>query len=432
MKWTDEIIDDYILGQLSAVDRVEFERLLESDASARERLSEARLLLEMLESSAPEVPSQRMWQSIRSQISQTVPVASPSWMQRLVSWLARPQMRMGMAGVFALLLVVVGLRHLPTQAPSMAQVQPQAETVPEVRNKAAAKPMAAARQRPAVASLKMDRDAAPAAKMAKHEPTEVEKALSEQDLDGVIATLLRQRQTATQLANIGQPSRPGGAGPASLAAASAAPQESQDNGVQTVSYGGPAMPTLHDQGGGAQGLGALPAAQSRVDANGFWDFHIAASALNRRDWLTATRELQAASDAAPEAAERAFAQSTLQLLSAGGQPVVAKVDLGESRELNVQSAARWQVFVDDHVARYFGGVVARMPGLRSEGDELVLDMAFDRASFSPGTRFIRLAADDGGVLSQVKDAQGAVVDSNEFRAPKGADYLLRANELRLK
>jgi hypothetical protein len=32
----------------------------------------------------------------------------------------------------------------------------------------------------------------------------------------------------------------------------------------------------------------------------------------------------------------------------------------------------------------------------------------------------------------VKNAQGQVMDSTEFRAPHGADYLLRANELRIK
>jgi hypothetical protein len=56
-------------------------------------------------------------------------------------------------------------------------------------------------------------------------------------------------------------------------------------------------------------------------------------------------------------------------------------------------------------------------------------MSFDRASFSPGTRFIRLADER---KSLVRNAQGETVSAGEFRASQGADYLLRANELRLK
>jgi hypothetical protein len=97
--------------------------------------------------------------------------------------------------------------------------------------------------------------------------------------------------------------------------------------------------------------------------------------------------------------------------------------------LSVQSAARWQIFVENHLARYSGSVVTRMPGLRSDGDDLALDMAADRASFGPGTHFVRVQDDQ---LSVVKDAQGQTVNSTEFSAPNGAEYLLAAHELRLK
>jgi hypothetical protein len=97
--------------------------------------------------------------------------------------------------------------------------------------------------------------------------------------------------------------------------------------------------------------------------------------------------------------------------------------------LDVLQASRWQVFIDNHVARYSGGVSTRMPGLRSEGSELLLDMAFDRAMFSPDTRFVRVT-DESPV--RVMGSHGETIESPEFRAPRGADYLLRARELRLK
>lgn len=429
MKLNDEIIDDYLLGTLSPADHAEFEALLKSDASARERLADAKLLLEMLEASAPEVPSKRMWAGIRAKIALPTADGEPSFLERLSSWLAGPRLRMGLAGAMAVFFVVIGLRHMrepqaldlaalknEAPAPAAAPAKAKEKAAPAMASRRAEKrSVMAAKPAPAEQSA-----AAPAPAMAaapkeavKRGPTEVEKALAEQDLDGVIATMLRQRQNSAV---------------ASMSLSGAG----SGGGARAVSYGGA---PLADRAMGEEeaydSSEPLPSAPSRVDSNGFWDFRAAALALNRRDWLTATRELQAASNAAPEAAERSFARSTLHLLSAGGRPVVAKADLGESKELNVQSAQRWQVFVDSHVARYFGGVVARMPGLRSEGNELVLDMAVDRASFSPGTRFVKLSEEDGKV-SQVKDSAGETVDAVEFGAPRGADYLLRANELRLK
>jgi hypothetical protein len=409
MKLSDELIDDYILGALSPSEKRDFERELEGDASARARVEEARLLLAMLGSSAPEVPSVRMWRHIKAEISAA---PSPSFWNQLLDSLSRPRLRLGLGFVAAACLAVVGLQIVRKPVPmpeSMSSPSPSspmsvgAELARPISPPSPPQPQAA--PRPAPAEKKM------ASRSDIHEPTEVERALADQDLDGVIATMLRQRQAA------------------SLSAAPRAMRSAPSAGaaMRTVAYSEEASaPSARMD----VDFDSAPAASvSRVDANGFWDFKPAALALNRRDWNLATSELLAAMKRAPEASERAFASSTLQLLSQGGQPVVAKVGLADASTLNVQSAERWQVFVDNHVARYSGAVVARMPGLRSEGDELLLDMAFDRASFSPGTRFIRLSDDTRG---KVTGAGGESIDQDEFRAPRGADYLLRANELRLK
>jgi hypothetical protein len=423
MNLTDELIDDYLSGNLEDRERLEFERELDSNPSARLRLDEERLVSEMLRASAPQAPSEAMWMVIKSRISQAEPKqASSSPWQRLAAAFAGPGMRLGLASACALLFLSMGwlvsrrIQPMPQVPSSSAALAIPAASKPAL----AALPHPRARQATEMASA-APTTARLAAANSPHQPTEVEKALAEQDLDGVIAAMLRERQVAASA-----PMRQSGASPVQTVAYSGAP--ATEGGLSAEALPEALPSPAHPVGEASM---PLPQAQTRVDANGFWDFHPAAVALNMRDWGTASRELEAASESAPEAAERAFAASTLQLLVQGGQPVVAKVDMGDTKNLNVQSASRWQVLVDNHAARYFGGVVARMPGLRSEGNELLLDMAFDRATFSPGTKFIKLAT-DGGAGSQVKNAQGQPVDATEFRAPNGADYLLRVNELRLK
>jgi hypothetical protein len=418
---TDEIIDDYILGKLGPAQAQELERAVAADPAQRARLDEARLMLKMLRSSAPEVPSERMWSRIRPQLGLPQARRPFSLASRLLDLVAAPRMRYGLGGAAALIFLALGIQVARRPQPSPPQAAAGMAEIPKAPAPQPSKKLAASRPEPKKAAAQAKMAAlAPAQKPEKHELTEVEKALAEQDLDDVVATLLRQPQAPR---------------------ASFAQARQSGMGAENVAYGSPAEPGMN---GGAspvayvtssiesaqqdQESGPQPQAQGRVGVGGFWDFHPAALALNRRDWPAASSELQAAAGGAPEAAERSFAQSTLQLLSQAGEPVQGG-DPSQAKGLSVESSARWQVFVDNHQARYFGGVVARMPGLRSSGQALTLDMAFDRASFSPGTRFERLADD---AAATVKNAQGEVVNSTEFSAVQGAEYLMKANELRLK
>jgi hypothetical protein len=80
------------------------------------------------------------------------------------------------------------------------------------------------------------------------------------------------------------------------------------------------------------------------------------------------------------------------------------------------------------MARFSGGVSTRLPGFRSEGDSLLLDLTFDRGTFSPGTRFTRVSGD---APAEVLDAQGRPLAADEFNAPTGAVYNVSGRQLKL-
>jgi hypothetical protein len=175
----------------------------------------------------------------------------------------------------------------------------------------------------------------------------------------------------------------------------------------------------------------MPTAASRLDSSGSWNFNPVAAAMNARNWDAAGAELEGAAHRAPKAADRSFASSSLELLSQDGQPLSGSglplVDLSDGVE--IQAAGRWQYFGDQHLAVYSGGVVARMAGLRSEGQGLQLNLATGKASFSPGTHFVRLADDEP---AKIVDASGASVQDNDFHAARGADYLIHDGVLKLQ
>jgi hypothetical protein len=152
--------------------------------------------------------------------------------------------------------------------------------------------------------------------------------------------------------------------------------------------------------------------------------------LNQRNWSQARVELENASVRAGESVERAFASSALSLLAAPGGPLEGTQPLLPSTgDLRVLGAGRWQLQVDSRLARFSAGVSARLPGFRVEGDALLLDLTFDRGTFSPGTRFTRVA---GETPAKVLDAALQAVDSEQFSAPAGAVYNVRDRELRLR
>jgi hypothetical protein len=377
--------------------------------------ADAKRLKELLRSAAPDVPSRRMWKAIEARI-QVEP--QPGFFERLGALLSAPGMKLGVAGMAAAMFLVIGIQVAKKTPPAeMASSESKPAPAPSSvgASQRLALPQPASQAGRAVGSPLRDRPAA-AKSAAPAEPTEVERALADQDLDEVIAAMLKARQD--QKAPMMVRSRSASGQPAlsaqNVGYPSAAPAAAGGSRMEAYEAAAPAE--------------APSAPISRVDESGFWDFHPAALALNRRDWRSAGVELRAAASSAPEASERAFAQSALQLLSQAGQPV-SPAGLGQEASLNVLSSGLWQVYVDRRVARYSGGVTARMAGLRSEGQELLLDMNFDRASFSPGTRFVRLAGDES---SSVRSSSGQNVQESDFRAPRGADYLLKSRELRLK
>jgi hypothetical protein len=175
---------------------------------------------------------------------------------------------------------------------------------------------------------------------------------------------------------------------------------------------------------------ASQVASGGVDRNGFWDWTPAGMALNQRDWQQAKVELEAAEAQAKEPSERAFAASALTLLSAAGQPLQGVSSaLPRSGELRVLGAGVWQLQIDSRLARFSRGVSARLPGFRVEGDALLLDMTFDRANFSAGSRFTRVS---GETPAKVFDAQAQPVNADSFSAPQGAEYRVQDKELHLR
>ena len=166
------------------------------------------------------------------------------------------------------------------------------------------------------------------------------------------------------------------------------------------------------------------------DRNGFWDWKGAALALNRQDWGQAQAELTAAASQAGEASERAFANSALTLLSGPGGPLEgSQPALAATGDLRVLGTGRWQLQMDQRLARFSEGISARLPGFRVEGDSLILDLTFDRGTFAAGTRFIRVAGEEP---ARVINAAFQTVEDNEFTAPQGAVYNVKARELRLR
>lgn len=434
MKWNDEQIERYAQGDM--------------DPAQAEKLEQD--LSRLLKAQAPEVPAKRMWENIRRRIEAgEMPEMEPGFFSRLMAWFTLPPsplFRLALSGAAAALLVVVGLqvaRNTPQPALAEAEAKkemaepPAADTAPV----SAPAPQPAGRREEARAAKAPSMDFAEAQPMAAEASspaekasaasarTEVERALEEQNLDTMIAALL-ERQKELQQSGVGTQAG-GSAGAGSLSMAPSATH------VSFAPEAASAQPSRRSM------LPRMPVTSREVfndkvptgtlggpDQNGFWDFSPAARALNSRQWKAAEAEFDLASHKAAEPAERAFAVSALRLLSLPGQPLSDRVEDFEnaSQALAVQSAGRWQFFAANRVALYSGGVVARMPGLRSEGSALQLDLNFDRASFAAGTRFIRLS----GAEAKVSGENGSQLTETEFMAPRGADYLLKNTELRLK
>jgi hypothetical protein len=378
-----------------------------------------------------DVQSRRMWLAIKGQIEADA-VAQPK-AEPWYSWFFKPSRRLAWGGGLVLaaafaVVVLMPQRNAIQQAQSQAApAAKEAETVPAPQADVAQAPASAPAPAPAVAKEEAramaaglagrNAVAAKKAMAAENAPapaagqrTEVERALAEDPVDGLIERFLRERQQAA-------------AAPPAAAFRAAAP--SRMGGATTVAAMAPAAALADDFDSRA-----VSAAGGGIDKDGFWDWKPAGAALNARDWRQAQVELEAAESQAREPAERAFAASALTLLSAAGQPLQsALASLPKSGELRVLSAGVWQLQMDSRLAHFSQGVAARLPGFRVEGDSLLLDMTFDRANFSPGTQFTRVS---GEAPAKVFDAQSQPVTQDSFSAPGGAEYRVQDRELRLR
>lgn len=462
MKLTQELIDDYLAGGLGKSQTAELEAWLKSHPADAAKVERARALSAALSASAPALSAARskeMWANIKARV-EAEKAAAPAPVIVLggepwYAFLFRPWAGAGLvtAGLALAVLVWRPWTNAPATAPSTDGVPvPMAEesATPMVKAKAvdnsnvaaaagavaskddraeaevAAAPAPAMRAKAEMATsqaMPSKRAAAPAAAMMvasapaameaqAAEPTEVERALADGGVDGMIDNYLaaqRQQRASGAMAAMARRGTPsfnqGGSSPLAGFTETMERDEALDSATLSAARGG-------------------------QDNNGFWNWTPAAVALNHHDWSQARTELDAARSKAAEASERAFAASALTLLSAPGAPLAGQGDaLPNVGELRVLGAGRWQLLVDSRLARFSQGVSTRLPGFRADGDSLLLDLTFDRGTFAPGTRFTRLA---GEAPAEVQDAQGKAFSADEFSAPAGATYNISGRQLKLR
>lgn len=404
MKLTEELIDDYLSGSLGKVQASELKLWLKSHPADAAKMVRRQALARALAEAVPTLSAARskaLWIGIKNRVATQQAAAPVIMLGGSDPWYAFIFKPWGGAGLAtAGLAVAVMVWHpwnVPTVSDSVTNVEMKKDAAPVAvvssakRSKSEA-PMAMAAMAPAPAV---------AADLAS-EPTEVERALADSGVDGMIDAYL-----AAQTSRRSDSTLRGGAGSSALAGFSKS--MAMDESAQPV------------------GLSAVHGGQ---DHDGFWNWKPAAMALNQRDWGQAKLELMAARLKAAESSERAFAASALTLLSAPGAPLDGQTDaLPGTGELRVLGAGRWQLVLDSRLAQFSQGVSTRLPGFRAEGDSLLLDLTFDRGTFSPGTRFTRLA---GEAPAEVLDARGQAVVSDEFNAPAGATYNVSGRQLKLR
>ncbi|HTB21354.1 MAG TPA: hypothetical protein VK914_01460 [bacterium] len=464
----NSILNAYLDGRLSQAQRAKVEARLKTPSVARklEGLRRVRAAVREALPQPSQEQSRRMWASIQGQLGpaaadarlpEQAPLVSPSldpspaepWHAFFTRPWMRPVWGMGLAGAALVLVLFLNPRMStrvapPPVAPSSqisagtgapaslasenssrtAQISArtqepvEAEPGPAAVLAEAPKP----KETPAESEpLPTEAAAAPAVAAlpaavsppSAAGPTEVELALADNKVDDMIDQFMTVRQPRSVPAVVDMEPSPQAQSP-SLGFSGA-----------DVDYQQAAVPVQPADADGPAGR-----VQGSKDAGGFWNWTPAASALNQRNWPQARVELQAAQNKASEAAERAFADSALTLLSAPGGPLEAALPaLPPVGDLRVLSAGTWQLLVDSKLARFGGGVSVRLPGLREDGDSFLLDLTFDRGEFAPGAHFVRVS---GEAPVKVIDSAKQPVSADDFYAPNGADYDISDHELRLR
>lgn len=455
MKLSPELIEAYLDGSLSPAETAKLKAWLQghpADLAKVQRQSALRSLLAESALQPSAAQSRKMWANIKAQVqAQNAPAPVLDLREPWYAFLFQPwgkglSFGVTAAAVLALAFVFRPWQTAPQNAPvaaemsiAAADVAPAAakakeseqDDVAPARKRSIAAPskaesqpmMADATSAPAMAAgagmsaSRAEESGAPSASSGQafsNEPTEVEKALADSGVDGMIdAYLAAQRQ---------------GGGMRGAALASAQPT------FERRSLSSPLAGLTRSRAVAEEDAvidsKTLSTAQGHPDNNGFWDWRPAAVAMNRRDWAQVRLELESARTRAAESVERSFAGSALTLLSAPGAPLDGQTTaLPATGELRVLGAGRWQLVSESRLARFSEGVSARLPGFRAVGDSLLLDLTFDRGTFSPGTRFTRVSGD---APAEVLDAQGQSVSADEFNAPAGATYNVSGRQLKLR
>ena len=434
-KISDAQIQAYMDEALDLKTVAAVEKDLAQDAQTRSRLEEARLLQHALRSSAPKVPSDRMWQAISHELSKTAPEAFKSYPKgsswRL--WLQLPAFRLAI-GAACVALVLIGLSQQQGPSPTRAQAgvdlalaaekksHPPTRSVskveqPVVQEKGIAAAPAAKGTVPAVkkeSSLvasalrqpSQPRPALPAvkaggAKRGSDGMTDVERALQTGNLDQMIMALRQQQENLART-----------------------PQPEMARNVALTS-------SLQPLPSGVSSLAAQ--AVPTIDADGFWNWRRPAVYMNQKNWSAAGAEFDRARREANEASERSFGASA-RLSMNQVQGLEDDLGLGDLRRysglgLVVLKSGAWQLLVPNRQARFQGAVQTRLHGYRSEGSGFIYELNFDRGEFAPGTQFTRMA---GELAATAIDAQGNALEDNSFVAERGAEFIFATGELRLK
>jgi hypothetical protein len=452
MKLDLELIEAYLDGSLDSVRAAKLKLWLKehpADQAKVQRQSRLRSLLAESTVEPSAAQSRKMWANIKARVqAEAAPAPHLDLREPWYAFIFKPWGGTLSAGLATAALLVLAFVWHPWQTGSLLQKDAASASEETQSLEANAGASAAApghaKAKAAFASKKasvkeaegafapsMDQDqAAPAAAPAMQaaagasagprpmapsradspastEPTEVERALADNSVDGMIDKYLATQRQA----------------PSRSAAQPSFERRSLSSPLAGLSRASADEDTVIDSKG-------MNVVQGGRDSNGFWDWRPAAVAMNRRDWTQVRLELDAARSSAGEAVERSFAGSALTLLSAPGAPLAGSAQpLPGAGELRVLGAGRWQLISDSRLARFSEGVSARLPGFRSEGDSLLLDLTFDRGTFSPGTRFVRVSGD---APAEVLDAQGAAVSADEFSAPTGATYNVSGRQLKLR